>query len=76
MMETASLLAAEADIFLVVGTSLVVYPAAGLVDVVPLQVPKFIIDPKRPEGYFPGVQFIQQKATAGLREFKSMVDGQ
>jgi NAD-dependent deacetylase len=76
MMETAAALAAEADIFLVVGTSLVVYPAAGLVDVVPVTAPKFIIDPKRPEGFFHGVHFIQQKATTGMREFRSMVDSQ
>ena len=74
LMETAAEIAAGADIFLVVGTSLVVYPAAGLVDVVPHQVPKFIVDPKIPEGHFPGVRFIQQKATAGMREFWSMVD--
>jgi NAD-dependent deacetylase len=76
MMETAAVHAAEADIFLVVGTSLVVYPAAGLVNVVPVHVPKFIIDPKRPEGFFPGIHFIQLKATAGMREFQSMVDSQ
>lgn len=74
MMETAAALAAEADIFLVVGTSLVVYPAAGLVDVVPVTAPKFIIDPKRPDGFFHGVHFIQQKATTGMREFVSMVN--
>jgi NAD-dependent deacetylase len=38
----------QADIFLVVGTSLVVYPAAGLVDYVPHYVPKFIVDKKLP----------------------------
>jgi NAD-dependent deacetylase len=38
----------QADIFLVVGTSLVVYPAAGLVDYVPHNVPKFIVDKKIP----------------------------
>lgn len=75
LMETAAEIAAGADIFLVVGTSLVVYPAAGLLDVVPKNVPKFIVDPKIPEGYYPGVHFIQQKATAGMREFRSIVDG-
>ena len=37
-----------ADIFAVVGTSLVVYPAAGLVNYAPLEIPKFIIDRRIP----------------------------
>ncbi|MDR3713772.1 MAG: Sir2 family NAD-dependent protein deacetylase [Puia sp.] len=38
----------SADIFVVVGTSLVVYPAAGLVDYAPAHAPKFIVDKKIP----------------------------
>lgn len=49
MMEVAVEETLKADIFIVVGTSLVVYPAAGLVDYVAEEVPKFIIDPKMPE---------------------------
>lgn len=48
MMETAIPLVKMADIFVVVGTSLVVYPAAGLVDYAKREVPKFIIDKKIP----------------------------
>lgn len=48
MMESAARVTAEADIFLVVGTSLQVYPAAGLLDIVPYSIPKFIIDPHLP----------------------------
>ncbi|MGJ7033684.1 SIR2 family NAD-dependent protein deacylase [Niabella hirudinis] len=40
----ASKLAAAADIFVVIGTSMLVYPAAGLIDYVAAQVPKYIID--------------------------------
>ena len=36
----------KADIFIVVGTSLVVYPAAGLVNYAPKGIPKYLIDPK------------------------------
>ena len=36
----------RADYFIVIGTSLVVYPAAGLVDFVPKNCPIFLIDPK------------------------------
>ena len=36
MIAKATQIAYDADIFVVVGTSMVVYPAAGLIDVVPL----------------------------------------
>ncbi|MFT3901966.1 MAG: NAD-dependent deacylase [Niabella sp.] len=48
MIAPASELAQDADIFVVVGTSLVVYPAAGLIDLVPLHHPKYIIDKRIP----------------------------
>lgn len=38
----------SADIFIVVGTSLLVYPAAGLVDFAPYDCPKYIVDKKIP----------------------------
>lgn len=44
-METACGIAARADIFIIIGTSLIVYPAAGLVDFVPRDTQKFYIDP-------------------------------
>lgn len=44
-MERAYSIASEADIFLVVGTSLNVYPAAGILDFVPTEVPKYLVDP-------------------------------
>jgi NAD-dependent deacetylase len=75
LMETAAQITASADLFLVVGTSLVVYPAAGLVDYAPRHIPKYIIDPKAPEGHRPNIHFIQQRATTGMREFVSMVNG-
>ena len=48
MMEEAVRLTRQADIFLIVGTSLVVYPAAGLVNYAPWEIPKFIVDKKIP----------------------------
>lgn len=74
MMDVAADVASGADIFLVVGTSLVVYPAAGLVDVVPRNVPKYIIDPKIPEGRSPSdIHFIAEKASVGMRRFREIV---
>ncbi|MDM8003391.1 MAG: Sir2 family NAD-dependent protein deacetylase [Bacteroidota bacterium] len=45
-METAADLAAQADVFAVIGTSLNVYPAAGLIHYVPQGIPFFLIDPE------------------------------
>lgn len=48
MIEKAIPIMRSADVFLIVGTSLVVYPAAGLVNYVPAEIPKFIVDKKIP----------------------------
>lgn len=45
MMENAYVIAEKADIFMVVGTSMVVYPAAGIIDYAPNEIPKYLIDP-------------------------------
>lgn len=46
MIEKAAEITAQADIFVVIGTSLNVYPAAGLVQFVSADVPVYLIDPK------------------------------
>ena len=48
MIEVAAKIVRKADIFVVIGTSLQVYPAAGLVDYAPYETPKYIIDKKIP----------------------------
>lgn len=74
MMETAANIASGADIFLVVGTSLVVYPAAGLIDYVPSEVPKYIIDPKIPEvRHSPQIHFITEKASVGMERVRKLL---
>ena len=45
-MEEAADIASYADVFAVIGTSLNVYPAAGLIHYVPLMTPVFLVDPK------------------------------
>jgi len=47
--EYAAKLVTEADIFVIIGTSLEVYPAAGLLDMVQPRTPKYIIDPNIPD---------------------------
>lgn len=67
LIETAALEVQEADIFLVIGTSLVVYPAAGLVHAVRAGVPVWIIDKKIPQGHKrAGVTEIELPATEGI----------
>jgi NAD-dependent deacetylase len=67
MMEVAIEEAKSADIFIVVGTSLNVYPAAGLIDYVGADVPKYIIDPNMPEVRSKkNTEFIVEKATVGV----------
>ena len=72
MMEVAGEIASQAEIFLVVGTSMVVYPAAGLIDYVRPEVAKFIIDPKVPEvRQSANLHFIPEKASVGMEMVKA-----
>jgi len=67
MMDEAVNLAGEADIFVVVGSSLNVYPAAGLINYAPLKASLWLIDPK--EVSVPvnrKVEVIMEKAAAGV----------
>lgn len=65
MFEPATRLAAEADIFVIIGTSLVVYPAAALLHYVRAGVPVFYIDPN-PASVPAGVRVIKAPATEGV----------
>src|SRR5882757_9287268 len=74
MMEKAAYETSLADIFLVVGTSLVVYPAAGLVNEVPRSIPKYIVDPKVPDVLpSPQLHFITEKASVGMEIVKKLL---
>ncbi len=67
-MERAIPLAEQADVFVVIGTSLNVYPAAGLLHYTRREIPKFVIDPKMVP--FPSNEnytFIQKSAGEGGR---------
>ncbi len=74
MMESAAQVASKADVFLVVGTSLVVYPAAGLVNEVPRSIPKYIVDPKMPDVLpAPNLHFISEKASTGMEQVRNLL---
>ncbi len=67
MMEPAIELTIEADIFMVIGTSLEVYPAASLLQFVSPNVPVYIIDPGSPSfSNRAQITFIRDKATTGV----------
>ena len=67
MIEPATELVSEADIFVIVGTSLVVYPAAGLLHYVQPGTPVYYIDPN-PSAVPAGVHVIRRTATEGMAE--------
>jgi len=60
----------QADILVVIGTSLAVYPAAGLVNYVQIGTPIFVIDPGNPTIHQSNVFYIQEKASKGVEVLK------
>lgn len=74
MIELAIEKVMEADIFLIIGTSLNVYPAAGLLNYVRTGVPVYLIDPKTVKvPYGREVTVIQKGASEGMEELKKML---
>lgn len=66
MIGRAAEISAGADIFILTGTSLAVYPAAGLINYVPRTTPKYIVDPKIPYTQMNNLRTIEEKATMGI----------
>ena len=74
MIEPAIELASQADIFIVAGTSLVVYPAASLLDFVAAEIPKFIVDPKIPAiNKSKNMYLFEEPASTGLPKIKEIL---
>ncbi|HEX5172186.1 MAG TPA: Sir2 family NAD-dependent protein deacetylase, partial [Cyclobacteriaceae bacterium] len=72
MIEVAAAHSSKADIFLVVGTSMLVYPAAGLIHYVGYDVPKYVVDPKLPDiGNIPFLTMYAEKASTGMEKVKT-----
>jgi NAD-dependent deacetylase len=64
----------SADIFVVVGTSLVVYPAAGLVNYAPMDIPKYVIDKVIPStNSVYNVTNIEKPATQGIQDLVELL---
>lgn len=70
-MENAIQIVKSAEIFVVIGTSMVVYPAASLINFVDPEAPKFIIDPSIPSLYnIDNLSPIEKGAGEGVKELK------
>lgn len=68
MFQKAAEIAETADIVLVIGTSMQVYPAAGLVDFAPHYAPIYFIDPKPNIRESGNLEIIRKKAVLGVPE--------
>lgn len=69
--EEAAKMVSSADIFVIIGTSMNVYPAAGLINYVPDRAPIYVIDPN--EVYIPShprIRVIQKSAVEGVQILK------
>jgi NAD-dependent deacetylase len=74
MIEKAAATMTDADIFVLIGTSLQVYPAAALIDYAPLDIPKYIIDKKIPAvRNYPNMHLIEKPATEGVKELLALL---
>lgn len=70
MLEKAIPLVESADVLVIIGTSMVVYPAAGLLYYAGPHIPVYVINPEIPEiSGNKNISYIQQNASAGVEEF-------
>jgi len=70
MIEKAVEICLSADILLIIGTSMQVYPANGLMHYVSLEVPIYYIDPKPASVIHPNITVIAKTATEGMKDLK------
>jgi NAD-dependent deacetylase len=74
MMEKAISKMYDCDIFVVIGTSLQVYPAASLLHYVSSSIPIFIVDKKLPPtGNLPNLTLIEKPATEGIKQLAQLL---
>ena len=72
--ETAIRYVEQADIFVIIGTSLNVYPAAGLLNYVPRAAEVYLIDPKPVDTHvMRPIHVIQKGASEGVKELKALL---
>ena len=71
--ENAIPIVEQADVFLIIGTSLNVYPAAGLINYVRNGVPVYLIDPNEVSVSRSGVTVISKGASEGMKQFAELL---
>ncbi len=71
----AARLVSRADVLLIVGTSLQVYPAASLYEYAPQKTPVYVIDPAELQRHDSRFRHIRAKATEGMRLFAGELAG-
>jgi len=79
MLDTAAEMAEKADIFLVIGTSLQVYPAAGLMRYALRNIPVFYVDPNPQTNFelksMPNLKIIEAPASTGVQKVIDLIQG-
>lgn len=73
MMAEAEAIVRKADIFVIIGTSMNVYPAAGLLHDVKANVPVYLIDPKDVATNRRDIHHIKKGASEGIEELKRLI---
>ncbi len=73
MIEEAVQIVKKADMLVVIGTSLNVYPAAGLLNYVRPEIPIFLIDPNEVKAYREGIYYIKKGASEGVAELRRIL---
>ena len=73
MMAEAESIVKKADIFVIIGTSMNVYPAAGLLHDVRVNVPVYLIDPKDVQTNRHDIHHIKKGASDGIEELKKLI---
>lgn len=72
-LQTAAEIVAQADIFVIIGTSMQVYPAAGLVEYVNERGVIFVIDPQLQNRFADNQNYFRTSATDGMRRLKKVL---
>ena len=74
-MENAIEIASQADLFLVIGTSMQVYPAASVIRYVPEHCEIFVIDPnmENPNAFTKNENYFKTSATEGMKQLKEIL---
>ncbi len=75
MIEEAAQISELADIYVIIGTSMNVYPAAGLLNYVRKDVPVYLIDPKDVRTNRYDIHHIQKGASEGVKELTKLLLG-